>query len=114
MFRLLEDLRPRRHQNSHIGAIFSVSLIPFSMTASLRLKDAFVLKMQKRVDTFGTLDVNVSSFSAVSSARAALRDKFLSSKREATISSGSSDDLDFGSINKQSGSMKVKGLKTED
>jgi hypothetical protein len=83
------------------------------MTASLRSKDAFVLKMQERVDTFGTLDENVSSFPAVSSARAAFRDKFLSTKREATISAGSSYDLYFGSINKQSGSMRLKDQESK-
>jgi hypothetical protein len=80
------------------------------MTASLRFKDPFVLKMQESVDTFGTLDVNVSSFSAVSSARTALRDKFLSPKREAAISAGSGYDLYFGSINEHSGSVEFSGV----
>jgi hypothetical protein len=101
MFRFPAYLSPGRNQNGYIEAIFAVALIAFPMTATLRLEDPFVLKMKQRIDALGALDKDISSFSAIPSARSALGHKLLSPESKASIPPASGNYSYSGPIDKQ-------------
>jgi hypothetical protein len=101
---LPEHLRPRRNEYRHIGSVFAVALVSFSVPAPLRFEDALVLEVEQRIDPVRAFQVNVSAIPAVSAAGTAFGHKLLSPEGETSIPAIPSLNLYLCTINKQSGS----------
>jgi len=78
-----------------------VAVASLAVTASLRPVNAFVLKMQERVDPIGTFDVHIAAAAAVAAAGSAARDKLFPSERHAAVAAVPGNNPYFRAINKQ-------------
>ena len=101
MFGLFERLGAGRNQDRHIRPVFAVPFVSLPMAAPLGFEDAFVLKMQERVDALGAFNVDVSSLPAVTPAGPSLRNTFFPPEGETTVSAIPSFDVYFCTIDKQ-------------
>src|SRR3990172_3446125 len=98
MFRFPAYLRARRHEHRYVDPVFAMPVVSFSVAAPLCFENPLILKMKQRVDAVRTLDVDITSLSAVSAARTSSGNKLLSAKSNAAVPSVSCNYLYFCSI----------------
>ena len=101
MFRFSESLGPGRNKDNDVDTILAVPVVSFAMAAPLRLENPLVLEMEQSIDPLGALDIDVSSFSAISAARPSFGYKFLSSEGETPVASASGGHMYCCTINEQ-------------
>jgi hypothetical protein len=103
MFGLKVDLGARGDKHGHVRAVSAVPLGSFAVPSPLGFVYLLILKMQERVDTIGTLDINAAAVAAVAAARTASGDKLLPPERHAAIPSVPGNHMDLRTIDKHVG-----------